>query len=86
MTHEEAREKWCPFARIGGGTNRVIAAPDASSHAQQGTYCIGTRCMAWRWDLVPNPDYNALIVSFPIGSTPSHIHSETDGHCGLAHG
>ena len=40
MTEEEAKTKWCPFARNGGeaGCNRL-----------QSTECLGSACMAWRW-------------------------------------
>jgi hypothetical protein len=49
MTEDQAREKWCPFARV--------AAADYSSNKgsggdiRPGAYCIASRCMAWRWDL-----------------------------------
>ncbi len=46
MKENEAKEKWCPFARIeGGGSNynRLKSdVPDA-----RGTLCFAAGCMAW---------------------------------------
>jgi hypothetical protein len=52
MTEEEAKNRWCPFARVAGNNyanesyNRVsrskkVVAPNS--------HCIGSACMAWRW-------------------------------------
>jgi hypothetical protein len=63
MTEEEAREKWCPFARTqvlqtdddgtvyGAAVNRtILPAPQGiMSELVAGTQCIGSRCMAWQW-------------------------------------
>jgi hypothetical protein len=56
LTEEEARKRWCPFARsfdtptelpehiIASGTNRKRGgAPD------QWCLCIASDCMVWRW-------------------------------------
>lgn len=56
MTEDEAKQKWCPFARgrehqtpnddngNTGGANRFdMGDPDS------GCLCIGSQCMAWRW-------------------------------------
>lgn len=54
MTEEEAKTKWCPFARVGsstsglGGFNRFIEPVAAGSDEK--VRCIGSACMAWRWD------------------------------------
>ena len=34
MTEDEAKKKWCPFARVAG--------------IEGATHCIGSACMAWR--------------------------------------
>lgn len=59
MTEEEAKTKWCPFARFvidaqtvfptgnrfdgQGGTSRTAVEASEQCH------CIGSACMAWRW-------------------------------------
>lgn len=50
-TVEEAKQKWCPFVRLGGlktmeGCNRVLKVFDG---IQEATSCIGAACMAWQW-------------------------------------
>ena len=63
MTETEAREKWCPMARIrnddeGGSYNRWITTRDPNGH--EGTaYCIASQCMAFRW----SPDFILLLSS-----------------------
>lgn len=70
-TEAEAEKCWCPFARGQAyecAVNRVSMGVDqVEPHAS--TYCIASKCMAWRWH-------------WPEGS---HDHSLTDqGYCGLA--
>lgn len=69
MTEEEAKTKWCPFVRLGEtaiGSTYNRCGPEAS------LYCIGSACMAWRWN------ERGLRV---IGSIPP---PGGEGHCGLA--
>lgn len=69
MTEDEAKKKWCPFARNAkaedyGCQNRLAwGEPDKSC------MCIGTACMAWR--------YQSDVEAYE-GQTI------TDGYCGLA--
>ncbi len=53
MTEDEARELWCPFARVvypatddSAGHNRVRDKTVPSENS----YCIASGCMAWRWE------------------------------------
>lgn len=57
LTETQAREKWCPAARMTqvgagvGGVNRVVDREDRSSkpHYQNGCMCVASDCMWWRW-------------------------------------
>jgi len=70
MKVEEAKEKWCPFARdtdreinVSASWNRINGKPT------ERTLCIADKCMAWRVVyLVPDEGYQ----------------SEPVGYCGLA--
>ena len=95
MTEDEAKTKWCPFARV------VLADPDKESRAivpHHAAYnmtkligeddrsyvpCIASTCMAWRWRTVANPAARHNIYSNP---NPEGITSTADGYCGLAGG
>ncbi len=48
--------------------------------------CIGTKCMAWRWDLVPNPAFSPFGLMQQHPPVPQYIQAEEDGHCGMANG
>jgi len=52
MTEDEAKTKWCPFARLAelDGANRG----SVSGHDMPLAKCIGTACMAWRWRIIPS--------------------------------
>ena len=71
MTEDEAKQKWCPFARVmsahdEGNWNR--GKPDEVYHRDP--KCIASSCMAWRWDIDP--------VDAAIGEVKAM------GYCGLA--
>jgi hypothetical protein len=54
VTEEEAKKKWCPFARIAAGEgpafNRLVerVTDSASASIDSPSLCIGSACMAWR--------------------------------------
>jgi hypothetical protein len=52
MTEEEAKTKWCPFARLTFSTEGFAAGNrfDDCAWAEKRALCIGSACMAWRVD------------------------------------
>ena len=63
MTEAEAKKKWCPMVRF---ERDLVNRSDPHVLSAK---CIGSACMLWRWDIVPEEidgDKN------------------WDGHCGLA--
>ena len=87
MTEEEAKQKWCPFARD--------AESNAAGYTTTNTTakCIGSACMAWRCGTrgaVKHRETNVVRFLMP-GDTYNpleEIHFEADdrsnGYCGLA--
>lgn len=80
MTEEEAKAKWCPFARqmvqidSKGTTNGPIAIGSANRFAAaEGSLCFGAGCMAWR---TVQRNHHPK----PVDDT----HTVTIGFCGLA--
>lgn len=54
MTEEEAKTKWCPFARVDStAANRPNPGPNCDVTAGWPP-CIGSACMAWRRDVYGN--------------------------------
>jgi hypothetical protein len=59
MTEEEAKQRWCPFARVvmtdedggdpsGVNANRVGVRGTSDVRTHAATLCIASACMAWR--------------------------------------
>lgn len=85
MTEDEAKTKWCPFARDSETAgNRVrYGAPgeavedDYRTEAAAQFPCIASACMAWRWD--------GTHVNDPDDPKADMVWSDRSyGHCGLA--
>ena len=91
MTEEEAKTKWCPFARVIVGQadgshiatqppyNRFQRADDRTA-VPPASYCIGSACMAWRW-IKPIPRFKEGTMEVDpetLNLPPTH------GYCGLA--
>ena len=78
-TEDEARQKWCPFARVppyegsGSPANRwnevSVKHPDSSYKVQ--CACIASECMAWR-------------VVEMVYTDPPNERASDKGYCGLA--
>ncbi|MCC2649851.1 MAG: uncharacterized protein K0R61_36 [Microvirga sp.] len=82
MTEEEAKTKWCPFAR--SQTEDREAAPAVNrtlqGHIDIGCHCIGSRCMAWR-----DATFTESIYTEPSSSDTGVRHEKRPGgFCGLA--
>ena len=69
MTEDEARKKWCPFARIHGGYASFNRSKIRLENIPQ-SLCIASDCMMWRW--------GDIKYEGPTGEGIQH------GYCGLA--
>jgi hypothetical protein len=77
VTEEEARERWCPFARAydllncdGDAEYRPVTVNRQRGRApDEDCLCIASNCMAWRWE--PNAEFSSY---------------SRRGFCGLAGG
>ncbi len=52
LTEEQAKEKWCPFARvvIGDEVARASGNRFTSGHYHnEAARCLGSGCMLWKW-------------------------------------
>ena len=83
MTEEEARTKWCPFARVivvetKVTGNRVFEMRTEGVDLNPDTCrCIASECMMWRWE--------GRVDGHLIATERGHVTpSEAPGYCGLA--
>lgn len=85
MTEEEAKTKWCPYARVVMGDaeepaigpfnrDHWINDDNLASTIHRST-CIGSACMAWRW--VPKSGNSK-------DGKPNYYAGNWKGFCGLA--
>ena len=84
MTEEEAKTKWCPFARVSADVTQngahVAITPSFNRRTTQdhpsgamvaGSLCVGSACMAWRTHEVTEHAEGSRFTT-------------THGYCGLA--
>jgi hypothetical protein len=63
VTADEAKTKWCPFARLrpamtdAGSVNRLDRGDDPGAWP----HCIADSCMAWRWWKAEHKGYCGLV-------------------------
>jgi hypothetical protein len=83
VTEDEAKKKWCPYARVGAYTDKgqimaITVNRDPRDEVSEGCLCLGSECMAWR-------ETYAMSRSNPA-CTPEtgHQRSLVGGYCGLA--
>lgn len=88
MTEDEAKTKWCPFARVGAADHEAhrnppyvvegIALNRVETRDQiglpAGSLCVASTCMAWRW--LPETEW---VLADPNEPAPVR-----GGYCGLA--
>lgn len=84
MTEQEAKTKWCPFARVGSETTGLgsINRDMRKGPAFDGAQCIGSGCMAWRKSGAAKVENRkGQLVDRDIDGTGRWHY---DGYCGLA--
>lgn len=78
LTEEEAKDRWCPFARVNAADDLSTPAVNRWGRGDPNdsiTLCIASSCMMWRWDAEPVPQ--------PEDGFDDKMVCER-GHCGLA--
>ena len=76
LTEEQAKTKWCPFARQATGLDGHGPAFNRSAFGWE--FCVASACMAWRWGHFIGPD--GWTADRKCDSAPDPTH----GYCGLA--
>lgn len=55
MTEAEAKTKWCPHSRTAevyeavSSARQLVVVSNRDEHENLSGYCVGSECMAWRW-------------------------------------
>lgn len=94
MTEEEAKTKWCPFARVVQPAGDWAPAPAGNREIMGGAVgalnganlCIASACMAWRWEYAPDGSFNTRMEGphlTVVERVPNLARTES-GYCGLA--
>lgn len=87
MTEDEAKGKWCPFARVGhsesglGSMNRDVRCPGPVVPPE--ALCIGSACMMWRGSETREFRARAEEAFRFDGSRLSPGSRDVEGYCGL---
>jgi hypothetical protein len=77
LTEEEAKTRWCPFARQLMRAGDTWAPANRDRDYDDMCLCIASQCMAWRWN---NAMSEAEFVKMATtGETKAPV-----GFCGLA--
>jgi len=77
MTEDEARKKWCPFARHTQDEAPVANRWDSDLNPIQ-CRCIASDCLAWRWRVTSGVE-ERMYHDVAAGKEP-----QREGYCGLA--
>lgn len=88
MTEQEAKTKWCPFARVAGVRGSEAQGcswnryPGEGLKADHPALCLGPGCMAWRrTGTAKVENHRGQLVDRDIDGTGRWHY---DGYCGLA--
>lgn len=89
LTEEDAKTKWCPFAREADSRDEDGVAANRTISGKPMTMCIGSSCMAWRWRDILKEDGSVTLVDEVYGSggwsgRPDQKPEHRRGYCGLA--
>ena len=89
LTEDEAKERWCPFARYSHDNapasnrwNQMEPPEEPYALKPVACRCIGSVCMAWRWGQKRNPDWDPL--NNGLHSPAAYVVDTERGFCGLA--
>lgn len=74
FTEQEAREKWCPMARVDFRSFNHVTGGDETFVGNRAAPCIASQCMMWRWR---DPKENKELKK----QNAMHV---AQGFCGLA--
>lgn len=97
MREDEAKTKWCPYARLVAAVARngetvVVDNRAAEVIVARVPPCIGSKCMVWRWGPIeeagPNETVFVLARDHP-NADPAYVEATRKlrvprGYCGLA--
>ncbi len=90
MTEDEAKTKWCPFARVGyTGGDQSSATPNRLTEGgidclNGANLCLASGCMAWHANSTDEFKRNAEYEFARTGRRLVPTGSDVNGHCGLA--